>query len=41
MTAEARNRLATTSLRLLAVLNVLSEYASLIKWGRQPARASY
>ena len=30
---EARNKPAITSLRLLAVLNVLSEYASLIKWG--------
>ena len=33
LTVEARNRPAITSLRLLAVLNVLSEYASLIKWG--------
>ena len=37
LTAEARNRPAITSLRLLAVLNVLSEYAS----ARQVARASY
>ena len=37
LTAEARNRPAITSLRLVAVLNVLSEYAS----ARQPARASY
>ena len=37
LTAEARNRPAITSLRLLAVLNVLSEYAS----ARQAARASY
>ena len=35
--AEARNRPAITLLRLVAVLNVLSEYAS----ARQPARASY
>ena len=27
------DRPGITSLRLLAVLNVLSEYASLIKWG--------
>ncbi len=33
LTVEVRNRPAITSLRLLAVLNVLSEYASLIKWG--------
>ncbi len=33
LTVEARNRPAITSLRLLAVLNVLSEYASLIQWG--------
>ncbi len=33
LTGEARNRPAITSLRLLAVLNVLSEYASLIQWG--------
>jgi len=33
LTAEARNRPAITSLRLRAVLNVLSEYASLIQWG--------
>ena len=31
LTVEARDRPAITSLRLLAVLNVLSEYASLIK----------
>jgi len=37
LTVEARNRPAITSLRLLAVLNVLSEYAS----ARQAARASY
>ena len=37
LTAEARDRPAITSLRLLAVLNVLSEYAS----ARQAARASY
>ena len=33
MTGQAHERPAITSLRLLAVLNVLSEYASLIKWG--------
>ena len=37
LTVEARDRPAITSLRLLAVLNVLSEYAS----ARQAARASY
>ena len=37
LTAEARDRPAITSLHLLAVLNVLSEYAS----ARQAARASY
>ena len=37
LTAEARDRPAITALRLLAVLNVLSEYAS----ARQAARASY
>ncbi len=33
LTAEARDRPAITSLRLLAVLTVLSKYASLIQWG--------
>ena len=33
LTAEARNRPAITSLRLLAVLDVRSEYASFIRWG--------
>ena len=37
LTGQAHDRPATTSLRLLAVLNVLSEYAS----ARQAARASY
>jgi len=37
LTVEARNRPAITSLRLLAVLTVLSKYAS----ARQAARASY
>ena len=37
LTVEARDRPAITSLRLLAVLTVLSEYAS----ARQAARASY
>ncbi len=37
LTVEARDRPAITSLRLLAVLNVLSEYAS----ARQAARGSY
>ena len=37
LTAEARDRPAITSLRLLAVLNVPSEYAS----ARQATRASY
>ena len=32
LTVEARDRPAITSLRLLAVLTVLPEYASLIKW---------
>ncbi len=33
LTVEARERPAITSLRLLAVLTVLSKYASLSKWG--------
>ena len=33
LTGEALNRPAITSLRLLAVLTVLSEYAPLINWG--------
>ena len=37
LTAEARNRTAITALRLLAVLNVLFEYAS----ARRAARALY
>ena len=37
LTAEARNRPAITALRLLAVLNVLFEYAS----ARRAARALY
>ena len=37
LTVEARKRRASTSLRLLAVLNVLSQYAC----ARQAARASY
>ena len=41
LTGQAHDRPAITSLRLLALLNVLSEYASLIKWGRQAARVSY
>jgi len=37
LTGQAHDRPVITSLRLLAVLNVLSEYAS----ARQAARASY
>ncbi len=37
LTAEARDKPAITSLRLIAVLNVLFKYAS----ARQAARASY
>ena len=37
LTGQAHDRPAMTSLRLLAVLTVLSEYAS----ARQAARASY
>ena len=37
LTVEARDRPAITSLHLLAVLNVLAEYAS----ARQAARTSY
>ena len=39
LTGQAHDRPAITSLRLLAVLNVLSEYASLIKWGVVKRRA--
>ena len=34
LTAEARDKPAITSLRLLTVLTVLYEYASLVEWGR-------
>ena len=42
LTVEARHRPAITSLRLLAVLNVLFEYARIVQeTGRRAARALY